>query len=70
MVSKLYKAVDGFDGVVSAFLVNDKGVAISSWRWSDDFKIKVVKGTEHDYDYYNVDEFTKRAIDPVLIAEW
>lgn len=70
MVSKLYKAVDALDGNVSAFLVSDKGVAISTWRWSDDVKIWIVKETEHDYDYDNIEEFTKRAINPVLISEW
>lgn len=69
-MAKLYKAVDKKDGQVSGFLVNQRGVAISPWWLQDKEKIQTSKNCEPGYVYNHISEFEKRAIDPVLIAEW
>ena len=69
-MSKLYKAVDKLDGKMSCFLVNDQGVAISSHCGNDNSEIGMNKESENHFIYNDVEEFKRRAIDPVLIAEW
>ena len=55
---------------MSCFLVNDQGVAISSHCGNDSSEIGMNKESENDFIYNDIEEFKKRAIDPVLIAEW
>lgn len=69
-MSELYKAVDKQDGKMSCFLVNDRGVAISSNCRNDNLEIRMNKECENDFIYNDVEEFEERAINPVLIAEW
>ena len=69
-MTKLYKAVDKHDGKISCFLVNDQGVAISNHCGNDNSEIRMNKESENRFIYDDVEEFEKRAIDPVLIAEW
>nr|DAI72814.1 MAG TPA: hypothetical protein [Caudoviricetes sp.] len=69
-MTKLYKAVDKLDGMMSCFLVNNQGVAISDYCRSDDSEIKMHKECENGFIYRSIEEFKERAIDPVLIAEW
>ena len=69
-MTKLYKAVDKFDGTMSCFLVNDQGVAISGHCGKDNLEISMHKKAEDNFIYKSVEAFKERAIDPVLIAEW
>lgn len=71
-MTKLYRAVDKMNGKDSLFMINELGVNISSWF---DFQpetenIKSCKNVEHNVPYRTIEEFKKRAINPVLIAEW
>lgn len=68
-MSKLYKAVDKQDGTMSCFLVNDKGVAVSTHYGSDMEEIDDCKYYENIFVYSSLGRFND-AIDPVLIAEW
>lgn len=68
-MSKLYKAVDKQDGKMSCFLVNDKGVAVSTHYGSDMEEIDDCKHCEDIFGYSSLERFND-AIDPVLIAEW
>lgn len=69
-MAKLYKAIDGMDGVVSGFLVHNGMVAVTAWRDSDDVKIATAKALIDDYGYQDIQVFKSRAINPVLMAEW
>lgn len=69
-MAKLYKAVDRLDGMMSCFLMNDQGVAISAHCGNDNLEIEMHKGNGNALTYDSVEEFKERAIDPVLIAEW
>ena len=55
-MSKLYKAVDKQDGKMSCFLVNDKGVAVSTHYGSDMEEIDDCKYCE---DIFLLFEFRK-----------
>lgn len=68
-MSKLYKAVDKQDGTMSCFLVNDRGVAVSTHYGSDMEEIDDCKHCEDIFCYSSLERFSD-AIDPVLIAEW
>lgn len=69
-MGKLYKAVDKLVGKMRCFLVNDQGVVITSHCGNDNSEIEMHKESENDFIYDDVEEFKKRAINPVLIAEW
>lgn len=69
-MAKLYKAIDGMDGVVSGFLVHNGMVAVTTWRDSDDAKIATAKALIDDYGYQDIKVFNSRAINPILMAEW
>lgn len=68
-MSKLYKAVDKQDGKMSCFLVNDKGVAVSTYNDNDMREIDDCKRCEDIFIYLSLERFND-AINPVLIAEW
>lgn len=68
-MSKLYKAIDKFDGKLSAFLVrNDGSVCKSFWRYSDEEQICRIRRSE--FSQGACSNGLDDAIDPVLIAEW
>lgn len=71
-MTKLYRAVDKMNGKDSLFMMNELGVNISSWFdfQSETENIKSCKNVEHNVPYRTTEEFKKRAINPVLIAEW
>lgn len=69
MASKLYKAVDKKDGELSAWIVNNRGVAVKLWTRSDNWQINSSMNNELLYLYYDIERFND-AVDPVLIAEW
>lgn len=69
-MTKLYKAVDKLDGMMSCFLVNNQGVVISCHSGNDNLEIEMHKRSENNFAYDSVENFNERAIDPVLIAEW
>jgi hypothetical protein len=69
-MAKLYKAVDEIDGVESGFLIHDGMVAISPWIYENKEKIRISKKFINIYSYQNIEAFERRAINPVLIAEW
>lgn len=70
-MAKLYKAIDSLDDVMSCFFINDKGVFITSSSGVDSEDIDDHKDWDAPIFYYHhISEFEKRAIDPVLIAEW
>lgn len=69
-MAKLYKAVDRMNGRQSGFLVHDGMVAITTWRNTNKEKIRFSKECIDDYEYKDIEEFERRAINPVLIAEW
>lgn len=68
-MAKLYKAVDKLDGVMSCFFINHNGVVITPSDGIDSADIDDHKNWEIFY-YDDISEFEKRAINPVLIAEW
>lgn len=69
MTSKLYKAVDKKNGVFSAWLVNNKGVAVMYYLGSDDRQVDLSMENELIYAYAAIERFND-AVDPVLIAAW
>lgn len=69
-MAKLYKAVDKLDGKMSCFLVNNQGVTIGGHSGNDNLEIELHKEIGNVFTYDGIEEFKKRAIDPVLIAEW
>ncbi len=70
-MTKLYKAIDKLDNSVSCFLVSEKGVIVTWQDRSDDEEIEVNKVLEKRASSWSPhDDFERRAIDPVLIAEW
>ncbi len=69
-MAKLYKAVDKMDGEVSGWLVAGDKVAVTPWVHSNSEKIRISKELACDYDYQDIEAFERRAINPVLIAEW
>lgn len=69
-MTKLYKAVDKLDGKMSCFMVSDQGVTISSHGGNDNLEIEIHKEIGNVLVYDGIEEFKKRAINPVLIAEW
>lgn len=70
-MSKLYKAVDRNypKNGLKCWLVNDKGVAISTHHGNDIRAINNCKRCEDILIYSSLERFSD-AIDPVLIAEW
>ena len=42
-MTKLYKAIDKLDGSVSGFLVNSKGVAVTTWCCCDEEEVTLAK---------------------------
>ncbi len=70
-MTKLYKAIDKLDNSVSCFLVSEKGVIVTWWDRSDRGEIKANKVLEKRVtSWLSPENFERRAIDPVLIAEW
>lgn len=69
-MTKLYKAVDKYDNEMSVWMVNTRGVAISTHFENDELEIMMNKEIESYAAYSEYKEFKLRAIDPVLIAEW
>jgi len=71
-MTKLYRAVDEMDRKDSLFMMNELGVNISIWFdfQSETENIESCKNAEYNVPYITIEEFKKRAIDPVLIAEW
>ncbi len=70
-MTKLYKAIDKSDNSVSCFLVSEKGVIVTWWDRSDRGEIKANKVLEKRVtSWLSPENFERRAIDPVLIAEW
>ena len=71
-MTELYRAIDKLDGRDSLFMVNERGVNISTWfqHLNEKENVRLCKGAEPDMCYNDVVEFSWRAIDPVLIAEW
>lgn len=71
-MSKLYKAVDKRDigSGNKCWLVNDRGVAVSYWRQSDEDEVRTNKLSENNLIYCCISRFESYAINPVLIAEW
>lgn len=69
-MAKLYKAVDKMDGEESAFLIHDGMVAISPWMFTNKEKIRISKECIDSYAYQDIEAFERRAINPILIAEW
>lgn len=70
-MSKLYKALDTVDPDygMKCWLVNDKGVAISTHGGDDENEITLCQGCENLFAYEPIERFND-AIDPVLLAEW
>ena len=70
-MSKLYKALDTVnpDYGMKCWLVNDKGVAISTHHGNDIRAINNCKRCEDILIYTGLERFSD-AINPVLIAEW
>lgn len=70
-MSKLYKAVDrdNHKHGLKCWLVNDRGVAVSTHRGDDEKEITVCQDLENVFFYDSIERFSD-AIDPVLIAEW
>ncbi len=69
-MTKLYKAIDKYDNEMSVWMVNARGVAISTHFKNDVLEIFMNKEIEPYAAYSEYKEFELRAIDPVLIAEW
>lgn len=71
-MAKLYKAVDKMDvgDGYKCWLVNEKGVAVSSWLRDDEKEVNVNKSAENLFGYEPIERFKENAINPVLIAEW
>lgn len=69
-MAKLYKAVDKMDGEASVFLIHDGMVAISPWMFTNKKQIRISKECIDIYAYQDIEAFERRAINPVLIAEW
>lgn len=68
-MAKLYKAVDKMDGEMSSFLVAGNEVAITGYM-GDKEQISACKKAQVMYMYQDIEAFERRAINPVLIAEW
>ena len=69
-MAKLYKAVDKNDLRESAFLVLSDGCVITYWVLTTGEEITAAK-QRADYPASSThDDFNRRAINPVLIAEW
>lgn len=70
-MSKLYKAVDRDNpkNGLKCWLVNDRGVAVSTHHGDDMEQINACKHCEDMFIYSSLERFGN-AIDPVLIAEW
>ena len=70
-MTKLYKAVDKMDGRAGykCWLLNDKGVAVSSYQRGDAGESDINKKAESFFSYEHISRFGD-AINPVLIAEW
>lgn len=69
-MAKLYKAVDKMDGKMSAFLVLDDGCVITSWFLTKRQEISAGKSRANEPASSTHDDFNRRALNPVLIAEW
>ena len=71
-MTQLYRAIDKLDGRDSLFMVNEQGVNISTWFQHLDEKenVRLCKDAEPIMYYDDIVEFSWRAIDLVLIAEW
>lgn len=68
-MTKLYKAVDKMDGRVSSFLIHNGMVAVSGWREEGD-QLQIARDLIDIYEYQDIEAFERRAINPILIAEW
>lgn len=70
-MTELYRAVDGNNPKhgLKCWLVNDKGVAVSTHRGDDMREINDCKHCEDMFIYSSLERFSD-AINPVLIAEW
>lgn len=69
-MTKLYKAIDKYDNTMSLWMVNTKGVAISTHFSNDKLEIEMNKEIESYASYSEYKEFESRALNPILIAEW
>ena len=69
---KLYKAVDSFDGEISAFTAYHGLINSTIWTYSVEEEIALAKGRCIDRCgfYIDADDFEKRVINPIFIAEW
>lgn len=69
-MAKLYKAVDKHDLRESAFLVLKDGCVITYWSLTERGEIEAAKQRTTEPASSTHDDFNRRAINPVLIAEW
>lgn len=70
-MAKLYKAIDKNDGEMSAFLVMNSGCVITWWSLTTEKEISAAKEREaFGPASSKYGDFERRAINPVLIAEW
>lgn len=69
-MTKLYRAIDKLDQKDSAFLIMKDGVVINCWKGDEEFEIFYAKEREMEPASSTFECFERRAINPILIAEW